>query len=215
MQLKPRVLRTLAAFALAIAPLSSFGQTPAAAAPSSASTVTGDTETSGVKFDNDIVLRGNKLLLSGAGTRYKFVVKVYAAGLYAPVRLTTPEAAWDTKTPRLFKVVMLREIDADDLGKLFTRGIEKNTTREEFGKVIPGVIKLADIFSARKKLAAGDGFAIEWTPGLGTTVTVNGQPVGAVIEGPEFFSALMKIWFGSSPADQQLKDALLGGAKAG
>ena len=43
-------------------------------------------------------------------------------------------------------------------------------------------------------------------------VFVNGKLQGEPIKEPEFFSALMKIWLGKSPADQQLKDALLGKA---
>jgi hypothetical protein len=57
---------------------------------------------------------------------------------------------------------------------------------------------------------AGDSFAVEWVPGTGTVILVNGKPEGQPIKEPEFYSALMKIWFGKSPADPQLKDALLG-----
>jgi hypothetical protein len=42
----------------------------------------------------------------------------------------------------------------------------------------------------------------------------HGKPEGQPIKEPEFYSALMKIWFGKSPADAQLKDALLGKAAA-
>lgn len=168
------------------------------------------TDVNGVKFDNEIMLRGNKLLLNGAGTRYKFVVKVYAAGLYVPARISTPEAAWDTKAPRALRVVMLRDIDANELGRLFTDGMQKNATREEFGKAIPGTLKLAEIFAARKRLVAGDHFVIDWMPGSGTSFVINGKADAEPVKEPEFFSSLMKIWFGKSPADHQLKDALLG-----
>jgi Chalcone isomerase-like len=168
------------------------------------------TETSGIKFDNETTLHGNKLVLNGAGTRYKFVVKVYAAGLYVPAKVSTPEAAWDASRPRALKIVMLREIDANELGKLFTRGMQDNTTREEFGKAIPGTLKLAELFAARKKLVAGDYFVIDYQPGVGTVIVVNGKPETEAVKEPEFFSSLMKIWLGKSPADHQLKDALLG-----
>jgi hypothetical protein len=71
---------------------------------------------------------------------------------------------------------------------------------------------MSDIFSSRKKLMPGESFAVEWVPGTGTVILVNGKPEGQPIKEPEFYSALMKIWFGKSPADQQLKDALLGKA---
>lgn len=107
-------------------------------------------------------------------------------------------------------VVMLRDIDGNELGKLFTDGMQKNATREEFAKVIPGTIKLGEIFATRRKLAKDDSFSVDFVPGVGTRILVNGTPTGDVIKEPEFFTALMKIWLGKSPADHLLKDALLG-----
>ncbi|MFS9599030.1 chalcone isomerase family protein [Acinetobacter baumannii] len=34
--------------------------------------------------------------------------------------------------------------------------------------------------------------------------------MGETIKEPEFFSALLRIWLGDKPADDALKDALLG-----
>jgi hypothetical protein len=73
---------------------------------------------------------------------------------------------------------------------------------------------MSDIFSSRKKLTTGESFAVEWLPGTGTVISVNGKPEGAPIKEPEFYSALMKIWLGKAPADAQLKEALLGRAPA-
>lgn len=169
------------------------------------------TEVGSVKYDNTVTLGNAKLQLNGAGIRYKFV-KVYTAGLYLTNKATTPEAVLAATGPRRMHIVMLREIDANELGKLFTRGMEQNTSREEFSKIIPGVIKMGEIFSARKKLLSGDYFSIDYVPGVGSSIVVNGKPASEPIKEPEFFNALMKIWLGRSPADRQLKDALLGGA---
>jgi hypothetical protein len=105
---------------------------------------------------------------------------------------------------------MLREINANELGKLFTRGMEDNASKADFSKSIPGTIRMSDIFSSRSKLVAGDSFSVDWLPGVGTVVLVNGQAQGAPIKEPEFFNALLNIWLGPKPADAQLKDALLG-----
>ena len=88
--------------------------------------------------------------------------------------------------------------------------MEQNASREEFSKIIPGVIKMGEIFAARKKLNAGDYFSIDYLPGQGTSIVVLGKPASDPIKEPEFFNALMKIWLGKTPADAQLKDALLG-----
>ncbi|TMH07990.1 MAG: hypothetical protein E6H65_17925, partial [Betaproteobacteria bacterium] len=158
---------------------------------------------------NTLTLGNAKLQLNGAGIRYKFV-KVYTAGLYLGAKASTPEAVLAATGPRRMHIVMLRDIDSNELGKLFTRGMEQNATREEFGKLIPGTIKMGEIFAARKKLAAGESFSIDYVPGTGVTILVNGKPTAEPIKEPEFFNGLMKIWLGKSPADAQLKEALLG-----
>jgi len=168
------------------------------------------TEVGGVKYDNSTTLGGAKLQLNGAGVRYKAVFKVYTAGLYLTAKATTPEAVLSASGPRRMHIVMLREINADELGKLFTKGMEQNASREEFSKVIPGVIKMGEMFAARKRLLAGDWFSIDYVPGVGSTILVNGKVETGPIKEPEFFAALMKIWLGKNPADSQLKDALLG-----
>jgi hypothetical protein len=71
-------------------------------------------------------------------------------------------------------------------------------------------LRLADMFAARKKLLTGEQFTIDYLPGRGTQISINGQPEGAPIKEPEFFNALMRIWLGKSPADALLKNALLG-----
>jgi hypothetical protein len=47
-------------------------------------------------------------------------------------------------------------------------------------------------------------------PGQGAQVFVKGQAQGAPFQEPEFFQALLGIWLGPHPADEQLKKALLG-----
>ena len=162
------MIRRLFILAAAAASLTlSFG----AAAQGTAAT----TEVGGVKFDNAVQIGNAKLQLNGAGVRYKAIFKVYAAGLYLSNKAVTPEAVLAAPGPRLMKIVMLREIDANELGKLFTKGMEQNAPREEFSKSISGIMQMSDIFSSRKNLKAGEWFAVEWVPGTGTVILVNGQ----------------------------------------
>jgi hypothetical protein len=73
---------------------------------------------------------------------------------------------------------------------------------------------MGEIFAQKKKLTAGEDFSIDYVPGIGTQIVVDGKAVGEPIKEPEFFTSLMKIWLGKSPADAQLKEALLGKAPA-
>jgi hypothetical protein len=168
------------------------------------------TEVGGVKYDNSLQSGNTTLVLNGAGVRYKAIFKVYAAGLYLPRKATTTEAVLGMQGAKRVHIVMLRDINASELGKLFTRGMEDNAPKEEFSKSVSGTLKLSELFFRMKKLNAGDNFSVDWTPGVGTMIYVNGKPSIEHIKEPEFFSALLKIWLGQSPADNLLKDALLG-----
>lgn len=167
---------------------------------------------SGVRYDESVDARGTKLQLNGAGVRYKAVFKVYTAGLYLTKKSGTPEEVLAATGPKRLNIVMLRDIDSGELGKLFSRGMEDNMDRAAFSKLVPGVLRMSQIFSDHKKLVAGDAFSIDWVPGTGTVITVKGVPQGEPFKEPEFFNALLRIWLGPNPADWKLKDALLGKA---
>jgi hypothetical protein len=184
----------------------SLGLSALCALPANAQT----TEVGGVKYDNTARVAGETLQLNGAGIRYKAVFKVYTAGLYLTQKAATPEAVIATPGPKRIHVVMLRDIDANELGKLFTRGMQDNSPRDEFSKSIPGTIRMGEIFSAKKKLANGESFSVEYVPNTGTSVLVNGKVMGEPIKEPEFFTGLLRIWLGHKPADAALRDALLG-----
>ncbi|HWP13682.1 MAG TPA: chalcone isomerase family protein [Ramlibacter sp.] len=167
---------------------------------------------SGVKFDETTDVRGSKLQLNGAGVRYKAVFKVYTAGLYLSKKAGTPEEVLAMPGAKRMNITMLREIDSSELGKLFSRGMEDNMEKAAFSKLIPGVMRMSQIFSDHKRLMPGEQFTIDWVPGVGTVITVKGVVQGEPFKEPEFFSALLRIWLGPNPADWKLKEALLGKA---
>jgi hypothetical protein len=169
-------------------------------------------DVAGVKYETVDEVAGQKLQLNGAGIRYKFIVKVYTAGLYLTGKATTPEAVVAMPGPKRLHIVALRDLPGDDLGKLFYKGMEANTTREEFVKSINGVLKIGELFATKHELKKGESFWVDYVPGTGTVVSINGTRVGEPIKEPEFYSAFLHIWLGPQPPDSQLKAKLLGGS---
>ena len=165
---------------------------------------------SGVRYEEAAQLAGTKLHLNGAGTRYKGPFRVYAAGLYLPRRAATTDAILADGGAKRVAVTMLREIDATELGKLFVRGVEDNMDKAAMSRLIPGLMRMSQIFTDHKKLQPGDQFTIDWVPGTGTVISVRGVPQGTPFKEPEFINALLRIWIGPVPADWKLKDSLLG-----
>jgi hypothetical protein len=169
-----------------------------------------DVTVGGVKYDDAAQVRGSRLQLNGAGLRYVGPFKVYAAGLYLGRRAGTPEEALALPGAKRISVTMLREIDAGELGKLFTRSVQDNLEKGSFSRLIPGLLRMSQIFSDHKKLLAGDTFTLDWVPGSGTVISVRGVAQGEPFREPEFYAALMRIWLGPVPADWKLKESLLG-----
>ena len=168
------------------------------------------TEIAGIKIEDSATVANTKLALHGAGIRYKGPFKVYVADLYTAKKVSTLDELVAAPGPKRVTLTMLREVEAGPFGKLLTRGIEDNNPKSEISKLIPGLIRMGDIFSANKVLVPGDTIVLDWIPGSGLVVTVKGKVQGEPFKEPEFFKAMLSIWLGPVPADFRLKDSLLG-----
>jgi len=137
------------------------------------------------------------------------VAKLYTVGLYVPQKNSKAEAIFATGGPKQLRFVMLQGMRVDELGKVITKGIENNSSREQFFKLIPSIRIMGEQFARIRRLNAGDYFAVEYVPKRGTMFFVNGQPAGLPLEDADFFPAVLRTWLGNRPTTQDLKDALL------
>lgn len=166
----------------------------------------------GVKYEDAAELAGSKLALNGAGIRTKVIFKVYTAGLYLPKKAATADEVLAQAGAKRISLTMLREVDAEEFGAAFAKGIEENNDAATLARLAASIQRMNRIFAEHKKLATGDTIAIDWVPGSGTLIRVKGAAQGDPIREPEFYSALLRIWLGPAPADRGLKEALLGKA---
>jgi hypothetical protein len=167
-------------------------------------------EIAGVKVEDSATVAGTKLLLNGAGIRYKGPFKVYVAELYASKKVTSLDELIAAPGPKRMVLVMTRDIEAGPFGKLLTRGMEDNNPKHEMSKLIPGLMKMSEIFTANKNFLPGDTILMDWIPGTGLVIFARGKVQAEPFKEPEFFRALMSIWLGPQPAYWKLKDNLLG-----
>lgn len=163
-----------------------------------------------VTFPNDVTVGGQKLQLNGYGMRFRFGFRVYVAALYTPTKITKNEDVIKPTVAKRLHLVAQRDVKGDDFGKLFSRGMEENMTKEDFSKIVNGVIRMGNIFAEAKTFAKGDVIFIDIVPGTGLVTTFRGKQQGEAIKEPEFSQAMMQIWFGKKPADEALRKALLG-----
>ncbi len=168
-------------------------------------------EVAGVKFADTVKVAGKELQLNGFGVRTKFVVKVYAHGLYLTEKKTTTEEVMKLDGPRRAQLVMMRDTSSDDFGEAFMAGIGANSTAAEKSKIITQISKFGEMFALLPGLKKGDVLDLDWIPGSGTTCYLNGKRIGEIAEGIEFHNAILKIWLGDKPVDSSLKPRLLNG----
>jgi hypothetical protein len=167
----------------------------------------------GTHFEPTAQLQGTKLQLNGAGTRFRAIFKVYDMALYTTKKVSTPEELLALQGAKRLQFTALRELPGTDLGRLFIKGMSENAPREVMQRHTLSTTRLIEIFSGRSKLVPGDTFAMDFLPGKGTQFYIQGQAQGEPVGDAEFFSLVLNIWVGQSPADRALKEALLGHEK--
>ena len=167
-------------------------------------------EVSGVKVDDTATVAGKNLVLNGAGMRKKFIINVYVAGLYLSEKKSSAADVQALTTPKRVTLILQREVSSDEFGQLFITSMNKNSTKEEKAKVISQTGKFGEMFASLDKVKKGDVIHLDWIPGQGTVSTVNGKVTGETLPDIAFYNAVLRIWIGDSPAQDDLKDALLG-----
>ena len=69
-------------------------------------------DVNGYKFDDMTKVAGKDLKLNGAGMRTKFIVKVYAAGLYLPEKKNNTAEILKEEGPRRVTLQMARDMES-------------------------------------------------------------------------------------------------------
>jgi hypothetical protein len=169
------------------------------------------TEVAGVKIDDKTQVANSDLALNGAGVRTRLFFQVYAIGLYLPQKGSTPAAILAQPGPKRVAIHMLRDVGADTFTAALADGIRANHSEVDAKALEPRIQELSAIMAEIKEAKKGMAIALDWLPASGTVMLVNGTPRGKAISGEDFYRALLRIWLGEQPVQEDLKKALLGG----
>ncbi len=164
----------------------------------------------GAAFPDKANVGGRAVALNGAGIRYRAVFQVYRAALYTEKPIERYAQLAGAAEAKRIHMVMLREVNANELGTMFVRGILENMDKSVATRLTPAMLRMSALFNEYKRLEPGDAITLDWVPGKGTVVTVKGKVASEPIPEAEFYHALAGIWIGATPADWKLRDAMLG-----
>ncbi len=159
----------------------------------------------GINIADKATVGEQALMLNGAGVRTKFFFDIYIGALYLPTKTKSAEQAINMKgNKRVLMHFLYDEVPKDKLTKGWTVGFEKNS--KDLAGLQARLNQFNNFFQDMKK---GDEVAFDFLQTGATTVTINGKAAGS-IEGADFQKALLMIWLGKEPADDDLKEAMLG-----
>ncbi|MCU0805330.1 MAG: chalcone isomerase family protein [Burkholderiales bacterium] len=168
-------------------------------------------DVSGVKIaDTARVGAGPELVLNGAGVRSRMMFDVYAAGLYLAEKKSSAADVLALAGPKRVSLTMMRDVGADQLAESLSEGIKLNSSAAELEKMKSQLDELMSTMKAVGQAKKGDLITLDFVPEVGTRIGVNGKEVGKPIAGADFYRALLKIWLGDKPVQDNLKKALLG-----
>ncbi len=164
----------------------------------------------GVTFEDQSQIADQSLQLNGAGLRTKFVFNVYAMGLYLPAKATGAKAVLASTGPRRIDITTLRDLTAEQFADALSEGLQKNLSEAEQSALKADSEAFRANLLSLKSAKEGTRIQIDFTPSGGTQLVVNGKPQGKGVGNIDFANALLRVWIGESPAQSDLKRALIG-----
>lgn len=164
----------------------------------------------GIHLADKMQIGDTVLQLNGGGIRTKFFFKIYVGALYLPQKQTSAEAIIADEHKHRIAMYILHELSGEKLFSAFNDAIEANHSAAELAALDAQIQEMKQIFEAVHEVKPGDIIMLDYLPDSGTRITVNGTERG-IIAGAAFNRALLKVWLGNNPVQDDLKKGMLGG----
>lgn len=163
-------------------------------------------EIEGVNVPEEVMLGDTPLVLNGAGVRAKLFVKAYVGALYLPAPTRTPEEVIGSSGPKSVRLVLLRDVEATSMLDELLARFRANSSEEAYGQLRG---RIDQFNGALPNLRTGDVVRLDLSDSGRTDFWVNDALIASFI-GDDFQAAVLRLWLGDHPADEKLKQALLG-----
>jgi hypothetical protein len=160
-----------------------------------------------VTLPGKLKIGSEDLILNGGGLREKMFLDLYVGGLYLKTKSSDADAIIKADEPMAIRIqIVSKFISSDKMVDAIDDGMEKATD----GKT-SGISKEIELFkkSFSEEIVVGDTYNIVYIPKQGVTVYKNGNKK-ETIKGLAFKKAMFGIWLCDDPADEDLKEGMLG-----
>ena len=162
----------------------------------------------GVTLPESMTAGDTQLALNGAGIRTKWMMDIYAGGLYLESKGSNAKEIIAADKPMAIKLHMVSGMITSEKMTDATMDGFKNTTGGNMAPMKPYIDSFMAVF--QEPISEGDVFDIIYLPGKGLDIHKNGEFKGTVEGGLPFKQTVWGIWLGDKPADKNLKKGMLG-----
>ena len=167
----------------------------------------GDIEIGGITMPDTMKAGSIDLTLNGAGIRTKFFLKLYVGGLYLQNKTTDASKVLSEDKPMAIRLHIISSMITSEKMEDATREGFKNSLGSKMSSMTSEIEAFISIFKVEIK--DGDVFNMFYIPGIGVEIYKNDKH-SETIKGLAFKKALFGIWIGKKPAQDSLKEGMLG-----
>lgn len=167
-------------------------------------------DVAGVRLEQRAQVVGQTLVLNGAGVRNILFMDLYVAALYLPAKRATGAAALAEPGARRIELHVLKDVPSSRFLGAVRKGMSRNNSAQVLVDLAPRLAEFEQLFRGVDEVAAHSVIAFDGVPGEGLRASLNGKELGRVA-GDDFYRALLSIWLGEHPVQDDLKKGLLGG----
>ena len=159
-----------------------------------------------VPFPDQVTSDAGPMPLFGLGLlRYRVLFRGYVGGLYLPNDVRPNRLFEDV--PKALELYYFWDIEGRFFGEAADELLSRSLPPERLAALRSRLDRLHALY---RDVEEGDRYRLTYSPGVGTTLTLNGEALGT-IPGADFASDYFGIWLGDDPLNAPFRDQMLRG----
>ena len=159
-----------------------------------------------VTLPDTLSIEAQHLILNGAEYRKKYMLKIYACGLYLTEKQTDPKSIIMADEPMAVRMHFVFKVPRQSMIEMMDKGFTNSTN----GNIEPVRQNIEALYAQLPEiLHKGDIVDLVYVKGKGIVCHINGRYKGES-PGLDFKRAVFGIWLCDKPIAEYLKNGMLG-----
>ena len=150
---------------------------------------------------------GQALKLMGIGMHQELRNDIYIGALFGPAEVSNAEDLKDDAIPKRMSIRLVTNYSHRKMSRHWKERLAMNNPRDMWQPLTKEIVQFSRIF--KRSMQTGDELNIDYVPGKGTKVYLNGT-LFQTIEKQGFAELLLNVWLGTTPPTKAFKKSIRG-----